>query len=153
MERTRFGFLRSATAATAAIACVLAAVASGQVIQQTPLRENPYRSPGGSCVYGGKGELLYAPPSASCPSRENQMQGRTDGIPSSLLEELPAATREGVRAFFKTHSHIGDEIIRARRAVENGDRSTALKALDHVLAEVSANKAGAEEILREIAGQ
>jgi len=153
MSRTIFRLGRLAAFVSTSLALGLGVAASGQVIQQTPLRENPYRSPGGSCVYGGKGELLYAPKSSSCPGRQDQMQGRTDGIPVTLLEQLPADTRERLRQFFRTHSHIGDEIVRARKAVESGDRAAALRALDHVLAEVSANKAGAEEILGEISRQ
>lgn len=153
MSKTSSGFSRSAFLAAISVALWLAAVASGQVVRQTPIRENPYRSPGGSCVYGGKGELLYAPKDAGCPGRQDQMPGRTDGIPVSLLEQLPADTRERLSQFFRTHSHIGDEIVRARKAVESGDRAAALRALDHVLAEVSANKAGAEEILGEISRQ
>ena len=135
------------------VALCLSASAAGQVIQQRPLRENPYRSPGGSCVYGGKGELLFAPKGAACPSRQDELQGRTGGVPTPILQKVPPGTRDRVRDFFGTHSHIGDEIVRARRAVEIGDRAAALEALDHVFAEVSANKAGAEDLLREISDQ
>ena len=55
-----------------------------------------------------------------------------------------------MRELFATHAHIGDEIVAARRAVESGDHNEALSALDHVLAELSVNKAAAERVLGEI---
>ena len=47
--------------------------AASQPVRDKVLTENPYRSPGGSCIYGAKGQLVYAPPGAGNGDRFREL--------------------------------------------------------------------------------
>jgi hypothetical protein len=116
--------------------------AAGQSIRERSLMENPYRTPGGSCIYGAKGGLVFRPQGATCP--EEQLQN----APEASASETPTPEiMQHLRELFATYPHIADEVVAAREALESGDRAKALTALEHILGEVSANKAAAERIL------
>lgn len=131
--------------AVALLAIGLGVPAASQKVIERPLMENPHRTPGGSCIYGARGQLVFSPPGVTCPNHEVK-GARGSEEPGNLTP----AMAKSVRDLFATHPHIADEIVAVREAVEAGDRARALKTLDHVLGEVSANKAAAERVLDEM---
>lgn len=124
----------------------VAVPAASQPVRERILIENPYRNPGGSCIYGQQGQLVYAPVGTACPAKETE--GGGGGLPTAAV--LTPEMGKRMRELFATHPHIADEIVAVRQAVEAGDRARALERIDHVLGEVSANKAAAERVLGEM---
>jgi len=134
---------RLSAALTAVLVLGIAAAATGQKVIERPLRGNPYRDAGGSCIYSGSGRLVFAPRGASCPELQTQQEAASSAPLSAEMER-------GVRDLLATYPHIADEIVKARNAVSANDHEGALKALDHVLGEVSASKAASERLVEEL---
>ena len=63
-------------------AFALAAPAAAQTIRDKQITENPSRTPGGSCIYGGDGKLIHAPRGVACPEVEG-------GPPPASMAESP----------------------------------------------------------------
>ena len=89
------------------------------------LKGNPYRDVGGSCVYGGKGELLHAPKGVSCPTREDAPGGRASRTADEFAG-LPPELRSEANALISSHKHIADHLVELRRAIATNDETKGL---------------------------
>ena len=99
-----------------AFGLLLATPSIAQKVNATPLKWNPYRDMGGSCVYGAKGEVIHAPEGTVCPDKQKKPATNT-GTPDSPLVSLPPALRTEAEALLTDHNHIATELERLRRAI------------------------------------
>jgi hypothetical protein len=130
---------------------VLAGPSPGQTVTKTPLRDNPYRDVGGSCIYGKRGEVLFAPKGAKCTDGTNHSaEAGAKGL-TLLGEDLPPALRDEARAMIQKHDHIAAEIARLRQAIASGNRETTLEAIDHLIAELTQHLAQEEQFVESVA--
>lgn len=113
----------------------LALPALAQQVREQPLKGNPYRDGGGSCVYGRNGELLHAPKGTRCPSRE-EAPGASAPDPSEQFAGLPPALRAEASALVGSHAHVADDLVELRRTVAMNDTAKALELSDEVAKEL-----------------
>lgn len=128
----------------------LAAPAVAQRVNATPLRWNPYRDMGGSCVYGAKGEVIHSPEGTVCPDKQKKPVSNT-GTGDSPLVSLPPALRTEAEALLTDHDHIAVELERLRRAIATERKKKALAEVDRVIAELTRHHDREDKFLRSIA--
>jgi len=121
-----------------------------QKVNATPLKWNPYRDMGGSCVYGAKGEVIHAPEGTVCPDKQKKPTSNT-GRPDSPLVSLPPALRTEAEALLTDHNHIATELERLRRAIATERKKKALAEVDRVIAELTRHHDREDKFLRSIA--
>lgn len=107
----------------------------GPVTRTPVLVENPYRTSGGSCIYGRNGELVYAPKGVACASRQESAPDQTATSLSDRLAALSPALRKERTAILGGHSHIAAGLAELRPAVAQDRKDDALVASDHVVRE------------------
>jgi len=112
-----------------AAAIAIAATSFGQQVRQVPLRENPYRNPGGSCLYGADGRVVHAPNGVYCPDKTDQSKSSRS---STSLDTISASKRDAVEKLLGDHEHISRELVRLRKAIGSDDKSVALELTDHI---------------------
>jgi len=115
--------------------------AAAQKVRDPTLRGNPYRNIGGSCVYGGNGELLYAPRGAVCPDRQRRDPEASMAPAPAGSSEMAPALRAEMSALLEAHSHVAAELEKLRRAIAEGRKDDALEATSHVVRELSEQRA------------
>lgn len=137
---SRFSFVFLIMFATPSIA---------QKVQAQPLRWNPYRDIGGSCVYGGAGELLYAPKGSDCKDRRDNPGSKTEALESEF-PSLPPALRTEAESLLADHAHIAEELARLRRSIATEKKKNVLLAADRVIDELTRHHAREEKFIRSI---
>ena len=130
MRRTRAAGCMAGAGVLLAIG--LGVPAASQKVIERPLIENPYRTPGGSCIFRARGQLVFSPAGVTCPNHE--VQGTRE---SEQPGTLTPAMAKSVRDLFATHPHIADEIVAVREAVEAGDRAGRSAAIGGIRVELS----------------
>ncbi|HEU4427317.1 MAG TPA: hypothetical protein VFT98_01065 [Myxococcota bacterium] len=136
-HRSRVSLRDSRNLALAALAAaVLASPAFAQTVRETIITENPSRTPGGSCMYGGDGKLIYAPQGAVCP--ETQSPAALAPVSAAAPAEQSAAKRlDGLRkeaaAVLSEREHLDVEFARLREALTYEDRETTQRIVAEVL--------------------
>lgn len=117
-----------------------------QSVRDRPLQGNPYRDVGGSCVYGGKGELLHAPAGRKCPDRT---------APAAYDDGHAASGGVGgeVAGLLDTHEHFAKDVLAVRQAIEAGQKQRALDALDHLSAGLIQHWAREGQLLKSVGAQ
>ncbi len=125
-------------------------LSAAQQVRPTPLRENPYRDSGGSCVYDRDGKLVHTPRGKTCRDLTDHFETLIADAPASLIEEFPPALRQDLRALFSDHTHIAEELARLRQTIQLGERAEALESADRVEAEVAAHRRREEELLAKL---
>ncbi len=133
-----------------AFGLLLATPSIAQKVNATPLKWNPYRDMGGSCVYGAKGEVIHAPEGTVCPDKQKKPATNT-GTPDSPLVSLPPALRTEAEALLTDHNHIATELERLRRAIATERKKKALAEVDRVIEELTRHHDREDKFLRSIA--
>jgi hypothetical protein len=118
-------------------AAALASPALAQTVRDKIIQENPSRTPGGSCMYGGDGKLIYAPRGAVCPETEQppaSLAPVSAGAPAeqSATKQL-AALRGEAAALLAEREHFDVEFARLRGALTYEDRETTQRVVNEVL--------------------
>ena len=165
-HRSRFvsklaGPLTSALLAAGA----LAAPALAQTVRDKVLQENPSRTPGGSCMYGGDGHLIYAPRGVSCPETEAQAPPPASvdadaerpaalrGAPApARVAAPPAVPRERIAALLAERERMDVELVRVRDAAAYEDREAARRVIDDALAKLARHLENEARVLQPLAG-
>lgn len=129
---------------------MIATPAIAQKVQAQPLKWNPYRDIGGSCVYGGAGELLYAPKGSDCKERRDAPNS-TALAPEPNLVSLPPGLRSEAESLLADHTHIAEELTRLRHAIATEKKKKVLLAAEHVIEALTRHHAREEKLLRSIA--
>ena len=135
-----------AVLAFVAAGLLLGAAALAQQVRELPLQGNPYRDVGGSCVYGGKGELLHAPAGRSCPDRSTHAS-------SEAAHGASGSTGAEVAGLLDTHEHFAKDVLAVRQAIEAGQKQRALDALDHLSAGLIQHWAREGQLLKKVESQ
>ena len=99
--------------------------------RQILLKENPYRDPGGSCIYARDGKPVYVPAGLVCPDRSIHSE-RAPAAAAALIDKYPPAMREELDKLLGDHEHVSREIVELRRVIEEGKQKAALDAVDHI---------------------
>lgn len=129
------------------IALLLAAPSNGQRETQTPLKSNPYRDIGGSCVLGKGGEVLYAPKGKACADRRDHLSVARPPAPETRFAGLPGNLGKEAESLVRDHSHIADELSAMRAAIAANKRSKAIELSEKVVAELTDHLAREERFL------
>ncbi len=124
--------------------CALALLGAGsapalaQPVREKILTENPSRTPGGSCIYGADGKLIFAPKGAVCPqeaqppaSAASNAEGEVCDPPQGLAADLAILAKDRARA--------AEQLTRLREAVAYEDREAALRVTQEVLGQLAAH--------------
>lgn len=127
-----------------------AAPSIAQRVQAQPLRWNPYRDMGGSCVYGAKGEILHQPEGVTCKDR-NAAAAHNPAVAKPTLVSLPTALRSEAESLLTDHDHIAIELARLRTAIATERKKKALLAADRVIKELMEHLSREAEFFRTIA--
>jgi len=135
-DRSRLSLTGSREFVLAALAAAaLASPALAQTVRDTVIQENPSRTPGGSCMYGGDGKLIYAPQGAACP--ETQSPAALAPVSAAPAEQSAAkrldALRREAAAVLSEREHLDVELARLREALTYEDRETTQRIVDEVL--------------------
>jgi len=124
-------------ALAALAAAALAAPALAQTVRDKIINENPNRTPGGSCMYGGDGKLIYAPRGAVCPETEQPPASLAPVSAAAPAEQSAAkrldAQRREAAAVLAEREHLDVEFARLREALTYEDRETTQRIVDEVL--------------------
>jgi len=128
---------------------IVATPSIAQKVQAQPLKWNPYRDMGGSCVYGGAGELLFAPKGADCKDRRDMPSPKSE-VPESNFVSLPPALRTEAELLLADHIHIAEELARLRRSIATEKKKNVLVATDRVIEELTRHHAREEKFIRSI---
>jgi hypothetical protein len=166
----------SAALAAAALALTLAALAwtapaAAQTIRDKMVTDNPSRTPGGSCIYGGDGKLIHAPRGSLCP----EYQEGTAPAPAAIAEDaappkratapvstqppaartpLPSVAREDVAALLAERERLDVELARMREAIGYEDREAARAAIEASLGRIARHLENEARVLQPmVAGQ
>lgn len=126
------------------------APSSAQRVQSQPLKWNPYRDMGGSCVYGAKGEILHQPEGVTCRDRKSTVPLNSASDESTLVS-LPPALRTEAESLLADHDHIAVELARLRTAIEKKRKKDALRSADQVIKELTKHLSREAEFFRMIA--
>jgi len=126
-----------ALALAALAAAALGTPSLAQTVRDKIISENPSRTPGGSCMYGGDGKLIYAPQGAVCPEREQPPAspapvGAASPAEQSALKRLDALRGEAAGVLAE-REHLDVEFARLREALTYEDRETTQRIVDEVL--------------------
>lgn len=113
------------------LSLAIASSSFGQRVQPVPLRENPYRDIGGSCIYGRDGKAVYAPAGVHCPDNTRR-DVRAPAAKAGTTDKYPPAMRGELDRLLDDHEHLSREIAELRRAIEGRKQEAALEALDHI---------------------
>ncbi len=131
-----------ALAATAA----LAAPGAAQQVRDRILTENPTRTIGGSCIYGGDGKLIHAPRNAVCPASEE--------APAVAPAHAAALREDGMRteaaALLAEREHLDVELARVREAFAYEDREAASAAVEAALSKIAQHLEREARLLQEL---
>lgn len=124
-----------------------------QKVNATPLKWNPYRDQGGSCVYGANNELLHAPKGSDCKERRDVPTSKApEPEPNtSNLVSLPTDLRGEAESLLNEHTHIAKELAELRRSIATEEKKYVLGAADRVIEELARHYAREEKLLRSIA--
>lgn len=136
---------------TTGILFAVSTESSAQKIGQTPLKANPYRDDGGSCVYDRNGTLVHTPKGKTCQDRTNHLDKAKTDEPTTLLEGFPPALREPLRQLLGDHEHISTELTELRQLIQNGSRAEALERADKVGLEIAEHRRREEDFIKEVA--
>jgi len=135
------------------IAVIVAWSAPAKVTPR-PLRDNPYRNVGGSCVFDRAGKLVHAPKGSNCgsasPAPAAPKRPAASETPSSSHDS--SGTR-GVPRLLADHQHIAEEIGLLRVSIARQDRAASLEAVDRVLDELVAHLEHEEKLFKQLSGR
>jgi hypothetical protein len=139
-----------------AVAISLAAPAFAQQVRERIIQENPSRTVGGSCIYGGDGKLIHAPRGATCPEREQPPasmapSAREAAPAASAPPALPANVRSEAAELLVEREHLDVELARVREAVAYEDREAARGAVDAALRKIARHLEREARLLQAIA--
>ena len=124
-----------------------------QVVPEEPLPGNPYRRAGGRCVYGKKGEVVYAPSDVRCESREEPAPEAGSAAAAERFGRLPLALRTQANALIDSHVHVADDLSELRRAVAQDDKAKALVLSDEVVKELVDHLAREQAFFEKLAAE
>ena len=130
----------------------LTASALAQAVTETPLRGNPYRQVGGSCVYWRNGELLNQPKGVVCPTQE-KAPGASAQDSSEKFKGLPPQLRAEANALVASHDHVAEHLIELRRAVALNDKTTAIAISDEIAKELIYHLAREQALFEKVAAE
>ncbi len=142
-HRSRFVALRMHFSHLALLAAIaLAAPALAQTVRERVITENPNRTVGGSCMYGGDGKLLHAPHGAECPELEQPPASRAeDAAPvARAMPHAPAMqprAREEIAALLAERERLDVELARVREAFAYEDREAARGVVEEALRKIA----------------
>jgi hypothetical protein len=118
------------------VALASAAFAEGSL--QTQFVPAPPKTGGsGSCLYGGSGELLHAPPGVECPAREQPPAKLAPAATRGASVGLPESVRAESRALLAEREALDVELARVRQAVGYEDREAAARVVNEALARIA----------------
>ena len=129
------------------IALLLAAPSHGQRETQRPLKSNPYREIGGSCVFGKGGEVLYAPKGKKCADQRDHLSVARPPAPEIRFAGLPGKLSSEAESLVRDHSHIADELLVLRAAIAANKRDKAIELSEKVVAELTDHLAREERFM------
>lgn len=138
------------TLLTAGFMLLIPNPSEAQQIRSTPLRANPYRDGGGSCVYDRAGKLVHTPRGKECRDRSDHSEDPGLDAFASLVDGFPPAVRADLRKLLGDHAHISEELTRLRQTIEAGERAEALEFADRVETEVAGHRRREEELLSKL---
>lgn len=135
-----------------ALIVLFATPSIAQKVNATPLKWNPYRDMGGSCVYGAKNELVYAPEGSDCKARRDAPKSKApEPEPkTSDLVSLPTDLRGEAESLLDEHTHIAKELAQLRRSIATEEKKYVLGAADRVIEELTRHYAREEQFIRSI---
>jgi hypothetical protein len=141
---TRSQFARGPALALIALAAFAApALASAQTVRNKVLEENPNRTIGGSCIYGGDGRLIHAPHGVACreyeeppasiaPDAAQAPRPRAGAQPA-----LPQQARAELAALLAERERLDVELAHVREAASYEDREAARRVVDESLRKIA----------------
>lgn len=132
---------------------LLASSAVAQRETQAPVRANPYRDIGGSCVYGKQGEVLFAPRGARCADRTDHLDATRSASTTDRFPGLPPAFRGEANGLVTDHGHIANELDELRRAIARGKQEDALAISDELVGELREHLAREERFIGKLAAE
>ncbi len=131
-------------------ALALAAPGLAQTVRERTLTDNPTRTVGGSCIYGGDGKLIHAPHGAHCAEMEQP--------PASIAPDAaPAApamqthTRQDIAALLAERERLDVELARVREAFAYEDREAARGVVEEALRKISRHLEHEARVLQPLA--
>jgi hypothetical protein len=149
----------------ALLAAALCTPAFAQTVRDKILQENPSRTPGGSCIYGGDGRLIYAPRGALCPESEGgaappaSMAADDErhaparaAAPTPPVSAAPALPRERIAALLAERERMDVELARMREALAYEDREAARRVVDDALGKLARHLENEARVLQPLAG-
>jgi hypothetical protein len=122
--------------------CALALLGAGsapalaQPVRDKILTENPSRTPGGSCIYGADGKLIFAPRGSVCP-QEAQPPASAASSAEGEVCDPPQALAAELSMLAKDRAHAAEQLARLREAAAYEDREAAQRVSQEALAQLA----------------
>jgi hypothetical protein len=149
---------RGLTLALVALAALaVPALASAQTVRNRILEENPNRTIGGSCIYGGDGRLIHAPHGVACPENEEPPASiAPDAAPAprpraSAQPAIPQQARTEIAALLAERERLDVELAHVREAASYEDREAARRVVDESLRKISRHLENEVRVLQPLA--
>jgi len=141
----------------AIVALAVPALASAQTVRNKILEENPNRTIGGSCIYGGDGRLIHAPHNVACPENEESPASMApDAAPAprthaAAQPTIPQHARGEIAALLAERERLDVELAHVREAASYEDREAARRVVDESLRKIARHLENEARVLQPLA--